>query len=94
MPLTDAPKIVTRRLHEPRSWTLESYLADSGYQGLRKALTMTPQEIHDSVNTAAAPDGRVASPAAAPGPGTNLDLSTRRTTTATNVVDAAHLEGK
>lgn len=27
-------------------------------------------------------------------PGTNLDLSTRRSTAATNVVDAAHLEGK
>ena len=38
-------------------------------------------------STNGAPAGKVPS-------GTNLDLSTRRTTTATNVVDAAHLEGK
>ena len=36
MTITDAPRIVTRRLGKPRSWTLESYLADGGYQGLRK----------------------------------------------------------
>jgi NADH-quinone oxidoreductase subunit F len=52
VPVTDAPKIVARRLNQPRSWTLETYLADGGYDGLRKALTMTPQQIHDSVNTA------------------------------------------
>ena len=50
----------------------------------------------DRVNTAAAPEGRTdaAEGSVLPGPGANLDLSTRRTTTATNVVDAAHLEGK
>jgi len=50
--LTDAPRIVTRRLDRPRSWTLESYLADGGYEGLRAALAMTPEAIHGQVNTA------------------------------------------
>jgi NADH-quinone oxidoreductase subunit F len=52
MSLTDAPKIVSRRLQTPRSWTLESYLADGGYKGLRAALAMTPEQIHEHVNTA------------------------------------------
>ena len=52
MTLTDAPRIVSRRLGKPRSWTLDSYLADGGYQGLRAALAMTPEQIHDQVNTA------------------------------------------
>jgi NADH-quinone oxidoreductase subunit F len=52
MPITDAPRIVTRRLQTPRSWTLESYLDDGGYDGLRKALSMTPQEITAYVNAA------------------------------------------
>jgi NADH-quinone oxidoreductase subunit F len=52
MTITDAPRIVSARLGKPRSWTLESYLADGGYEGLRAALQMTPQEIHDYVNTA------------------------------------------
>ena len=73
---------------------------------VRRPVGLEPTPIHlsqeaaaagngaDRVNTSAAPDARPATAAAAPGPGTNLDLSTRRTTTATNVVDAAHLEGK
>jgi NADH-quinone oxidoreductase subunit F len=52
MTITGAPRIVTARLGKPRSWTLESYLADGGYQGWRAALAMTPQQIHDHVNTA------------------------------------------
>ena len=52
MTVTDAPRIVTRPLGKPRSWTLKSYLADGGYQGLRAALTMTPEQVHDHVNTA------------------------------------------
>ncbi len=50
--VTDAPKIVTRHIGNPESWTLKGYLASDGYQGLRKALTMTRQQIHDEVNTA------------------------------------------
>ena len=34
------------------SYTLERYLATGGYAGLRKALTMTPEQVHDEVNTA------------------------------------------
>jgi NADH-quinone oxidoreductase subunit F len=52
MTITDAPRIVTSRLGKPRSWTLESYLADGGYRGLRAALAMTPEEVHEQVNTA------------------------------------------
>ena len=52
MTITDAAPIVTRRLAKPRSWTLQSYLEDRGYEGLRAALKMTPQQVHDHVNTA------------------------------------------
>jgi len=52
MTVTDAPRIVTSRLGKPRSWTLQSYLDDGGYRGLRAALAMTPEEIHTHVNTA------------------------------------------
>ena len=52
MTVTDAAPIVSRRLGKARSWTLQSYLADRGYEGLRAALAMTPQQVHDQVNTA------------------------------------------
>ncbi len=52
MTLTDAPRIVSRRLGQPGSWTLASYLADGGYKGLRAALAMTPEQIHEQVNAA------------------------------------------
>jgi NADH-quinone oxidoreductase subunit F len=52
MPITDAPRIVSRRLNTPRSWTLETYLDDGGYDGLRKALSMTPEQITEHVNVA------------------------------------------
>jgi NADH-quinone oxidoreductase subunit F len=51
MALTQDQKIVTRRVGRPNSWTLQAYLADGGYQGLRKALTMTPEEITQEVLT-------------------------------------------
>lgn len=50
--ITDAPHIVTRRIGQPRSWTLERYLADGGYEALRHALSMTPEAIVGSVNVA------------------------------------------
>jgi NADH-quinone oxidoreductase subunit F len=50
--LTDAPRIVTGRLEHPDSHTLERYLATGGYEGLRKALTMTPEAVHEEVNAA------------------------------------------
>ncbi|MFP5376331.1 MAG: NADH-quinone oxidoreductase subunit F, partial [Acidimicrobiia bacterium] len=45
MPLTDAQPIVTRRLAVPDSWTLPAYLGSGGYAGLRKALTMKPEDV-------------------------------------------------
>jgi NADH-quinone oxidoreductase subunit F len=42
MPLTP---VLTKRWLSPRSWTLETYEKLEGYQGLRKALGMTPDEI-------------------------------------------------
>jgi NADH-quinone oxidoreductase subunit F len=52
MTITDAPKIVTRHLGNPESWTLKSYLDTDGYQGLRKALTMARQDVHEEVKKA------------------------------------------
>src|ERR671912_383483 len=42
MPLTP---VLTKRWLSPRSWTLETYEKLEGYQGLRKALGMTPDDI-------------------------------------------------
>jgi NADH-quinone oxidoreductase subunit F len=52
MPTTDPPAIVTARLVKPDSWTLHTYLENGGYEGLRKALTMEPEEIAEHVTTA------------------------------------------
>ncbi|MGH9293925.1 MAG: NADH-quinone oxidoreductase subunit NuoF [Acidimicrobiales bacterium] len=50
--ITDAPRIVTSRLGYEDSHTLERYLATGGYSALRKALSMSPEAVHDQVNTA------------------------------------------
>ena len=50
--LTQAPRIVTARLGYEDSHTLERYLATGGYEGLRKALSMTPEQVHEEVNAA------------------------------------------
>jgi NADH-quinone oxidoreductase subunit F len=50
MTVTDAPKIVTARLEYEDSHTLERYLATGGYEGLRKALTMTPEAVSGEVD--------------------------------------------
>ena len=50
--ITDHPLIVTARVGDEDSYTLERYLATGGYAGLRKALSMTPEAVHDEVNTA------------------------------------------
>ncbi len=44
------PHIVTSRFGMERSWSLQSYLASEGYQGLRRALGMTPEQVHEEVN--------------------------------------------
>ena len=50
--ITDAPKIVTARLDHADSHTLERYLATGGYEGLRKALAMTPEAVCTEVDKA------------------------------------------
>jgi len=42
------PKILTARFGLERSWTLQSYLANNGYEGLRQALTLAPEDIRQS----------------------------------------------
>jgi NADH-quinone oxidoreductase subunit F len=50
--ITDAPRIVTRHLGRPESWTLRSYLAADGYQGLRKAVGMSREAVHEEITKA------------------------------------------
>ncbi|MFT4616678.1 MAG: NADH-quinone oxidoreductase subunit F [Ilumatobacter sp.] len=45
----DRPKVVTSRFEYEDSHTLERFLATDGYEGLKKCLTMSPQEMHDEV---------------------------------------------
>ncbi len=45
----DRPQIVTSRFRYEDSYTLERYLATGGYEGLRNALTMKPQDVADEV---------------------------------------------
>src|ERR1700683_3564378 len=52
MAVTDAPRIVTARLGHVDAPALERYLATGGYQGLRKALTLTPEAVAHEVDTA------------------------------------------
>jgi NADH-quinone oxidoreductase subunit F len=52
MTITDAPKIITSRFDLDDGFTLERYEATGGYQGLRKALGMAPEAVHDEVKTA------------------------------------------
>jgi len=52
MAITEPPKIVTSRLGFDDSHTLERFLATDGYQGLRKALTMTPEQVAAEVDAA------------------------------------------
>jgi NADH-quinone oxidoreductase subunit F len=52
VPITDVDKIVTRRIGIPESWTLRSYLANGGYEGLRKALQIGREAVQEEVTTA------------------------------------------
>ncbi len=52
MAVTNPTKIVTARLGYADSHTLERYLATGGYEGLRKALTMTPSAVAAEVDAA------------------------------------------
>lgn len=42
------PQIVTSRFGRAESWTLGAYLDSDGYEGLKKALAMTPEDIHQA----------------------------------------------
>jgi NADH-quinone oxidoreductase subunit F len=50
--LTDHPLIVTSRAQYADSHTMERYLATGGLEGLRKALSMDRDAVHDEINTA------------------------------------------
>src|SRR4051812_12851509 len=50
MTITDAPKIVTRRLQHSDSHTLQRYLSTNGYNGLRQALGMSREAVVEEVN--------------------------------------------
>jgi len=50
MAITDAPRIVTSRIGYDDSHTLERYLATGGYEGLRKALALTPEAVAAEVD--------------------------------------------
>ena len=52
MAITDPPKIITARIAHDDSHTLERYLATGGYDGLRKALTLTPEAVAAEVDAA------------------------------------------
>jgi len=52
MAVLDAPRIVTSRLDYDDSYTLARFLATGGYKGLRKALTMFPEEVAAQVDEA------------------------------------------
>ena len=49
MALAQHERIVTRRIGIPESWTLRSYLDNGGYEGLRKALSMAPEDVAQQV---------------------------------------------
>lgn len=50
--MTTAPRIVSSRWEIDDAWKLSRYLETGGYGGLRKALEMTPQEVHEEVRGA------------------------------------------
>ncbi len=50
--ISSAPRIVTKRVGDKESYTLDGYLRTGGYDGLKRALGMTREQVHDEVNTA------------------------------------------
>jgi NADH-quinone oxidoreductase subunit F len=52
MAIRDVPKIITGRFQYDDSHTLARYEATGGYAALRKALTLTPADVHEEVKTA------------------------------------------
>jgi NADH-quinone oxidoreductase subunit F len=43
------PEILTSRFGRPASWALQPYLETGGYEGLRRALQMSPEDVHQAV---------------------------------------------
>jgi NADH-quinone oxidoreductase subunit F len=52
MAVLDSPRIMTARAGFEDSYTLSRYLATGGYEGLRKALTMFPEDVAKQVDDA------------------------------------------
>ena len=52
MAIVESPRIVTGRMEHPDSHTLERVLATGGYDSLRKALTMHPEDVAAEVDAA------------------------------------------
>jgi NADH-quinone oxidoreductase subunit F len=52
MAVRDVPAIITSRFGYEDSHTIERYEATGGYQALRRALTMSPQDVAEEVRTA------------------------------------------
>ena len=50
MAVLDSPRITTARREHDDSFTLDRYLATGGYEGLRKALTMFPEDVAKQVD--------------------------------------------
>ena len=50
--MSDIPLITTSRWNVEDGHTLAGYERTGGYQGLKKALEMTPEQVHDEVKTA------------------------------------------
>lgn len=50
--ITDVPKIITSRYEYADGFTLERAEATGAYEGLRKALSMTPEQVHQEVRDA------------------------------------------
>src|ERR1700734_3578399 len=50
--ITDVDPIITRRVHLPDSHTIDRYMQTGGYEGLRKALSLSPAEVAEQVDKA------------------------------------------
>ena len=45
----ESPQLLTTHVREPNSFTLDFYLQRDGYQGLKKALSLTPDQVIEMV---------------------------------------------
>ena len=54
----DRPQVVTSRFQYDDAHTLDRYHATGGYEGLRKALTMSPADVSEEVKKSTAARAR------------------------------------